>query len=93
MTKNNPFNSNNYDLGVSDAYGISKDAVSESFIHSSTTHTPSCYVCTTSYPQYKVMAKNDSDNTAQVQNGLYICRHCVSTGVLDPKRYGLREMQ
>lgn len=93
MANNDPFKSNNYDLGVGDVYGFDRDQATENILRSAYTHTPKCFSCTADYPQYKVIPKDDSYNTAELQKGLYICYHCTRTGVLDPKKYGLREMQ
>lgn len=93
MTANNsPFN-REYDLGVGEQYGVDRHAVSDSILHTALTHTPKCYVCSVTYPQYQVVPKEDKYITAQLQNGMYICFHCARQGVLDANKYGLRDLQ
>ena len=93
MANNNPFNSNNYDLGVGDVYGFDRDQATENIIRNTYTHYPKCFSCTADSPQYRILPKDNQYNTAELQKGLYVCYHCIQQGILDPKKYGLREMQ
>ena len=92
MANNNPFTDNQYDLGIGDEYGYDRDAATESILRTAYTNTIQCYVCTSPNPKYRIKAKHRRDNTAQIQNGQYICGHCLTTGTLDSKRYGLAEL-
>jgi len=92
MAKNNPFN-REYDLGIDKNIGLDRDGVNDSILDMAYTHSPACYVCTVSSPQYQVLAKDDKHNTAQIQNGLYICFHCTRQGILDAEKYALRDLQ
>ena len=54
------------------------------------THT--CYTCHNT-AEYQVLAKSPTDNTAEIQNGLYICGHCATHSSIDKTRYGLRPLR
>lgn len=90
MTANNPFNSNKYDLGVGDAYGFDMQTATENLLYQPANKLP-CYVCGNT-ADYQIIAKHAQFNTAQVQNGLFICKHDIQRSPVDPKQYGIREL-
>jgi len=77
---------------VSDSSDISKEGVDQMLLDSQIDTGYRCFVCNNT-AQYKVVAKEDIDNTSQVQNGLYICHHHLGMKVVDPSRYGIRELK
>jgi hypothetical protein len=91
MTKNDPFSSNKADLGTGDAYGYDMQGATENLLYQSANRQP-CYVCGNT-AQYQILAKKSEFNTAQVQNGLYICNHDLSLAPINPKNYGIRELK
>jgi hypothetical protein len=92
MASNNPFHSNNYDLGVGNAYGFDKDSATENLLRTAYTNTTKCYVCNYNTPQYQVLAKKDKHITAEIQNGLYLCGHCIQLQPVDPKIYSIKPL-
>lgn len=92
MASNNPFNSNNYDLGIGDAYGYDRDSATENILRSAHSNHPKCYVCNNP-AYYKYVAKHKKYETATIQNGLYVCKHCISLAPISPKHYGIKELQ
>lgn len=88
---NNPFNSNNYDLGVGDSYGYDRDSATEQLLYQPANRTP-CYVCGNT-AKYRILAKQPEYNTAQIQSGLFICEHDLRIAPIDPKIYGIRDLQ
>jgi bifunctional N-acetylglucosamine-1-phosphate-uridyltransferase/glucosamine-1-phosphate-acetyltransferase GlmU-like protein len=51
-----------------------------------------CFVCNNT-AQYQVLAKEAIDNTAQIQDGLYVCHHHLLMKAVNPNRYGIRELK
>lgn len=88
MSKHNPFNSNSYDLGVGDLYGFDIHGATENLLRTAYEHTAKCYVCGNT-PHLQVLAKKAKYNNAELQNGLYICNHCIQLKPLDTKKYGI----
>jgi hypothetical protein len=91
MSKVNPFNSNRSDLGVGDSYGYDRDAATEQLLYQPV-NKQACYVCGNN-AKYRILAKQPEYNTAQIQNGLYICEHDLRIAPIDPIIYGIRELQ
>jgi hypothetical protein len=91
MSANNPFNTSNYDLGVGDVYGYDKDSATENILRDTYSTSIACYVCGNK-PQYRLIAKQPEYNTAQVQNGVYVCKHCITSTPISPKQYGIKEL-
>ncbi len=89
MAKHNPFTNTQYDLGIDTAHGISLDTVSDNLLRTAYTNTPKCYACTAP-GTHRIIAKDSSNTTVELQNGLFICSHCISQNVLDHKLYGIR---
>lgn len=92
MANESVFNINQYDLGGDTSIGLDKAEIDNSLLYSANDIPTQCYVCTSPTPQYGIIAKNSKHNTAQIQNGLYICKHCLSQGILDASLYGVREL-
>ena len=93
MANKNPFTINQYDLGGDTEVGSDKETIDNSLLYSATDLPTQCYCCTAPNPKLQVVAKKPIHNTAQVQNGLYICKHCLGQGILDPELYGVRELE
>lgn len=91
MSKPNPFSSNKVDLGLNDGYGFDMQGATENLLYQPVNRQP-CYVCGNT-AQYQILAKTPEFNTAQVQNGLYICNHDLSLAPVNPKNYGIRELK
>lgn len=51
-----------------------------------------CYICH-SPAQYRVLPKSKQYDTAELQNGLYVCGHCINHASIDKERYGLRPLK
>ena len=92
MANKNPFSINQYSLGEDTELGSDKETIDNSLLYSAMEIPTQCYCCTSPTPMYQVIAKKPQHNTAQVQNGLYICNHCMQQGILDPGLYGVREL-
>jgi hypothetical protein len=92
MSNNNPFSTNQYDLGAHTDIGSDKAEIDNSLLYSAMDIPTQCYVCTSPSPKYQIVAKNPAYNTAQIQNGLYICNHCLGQNILDNSLYGVREI-
>ena len=90
MAKLNPFSISQYNLGSEVDIGVDSETVSNSLTDMGYSQAHTCYVCTAPAPAYRVLAKEPAHETAQIQNGLYICKHCLSQGILDPSIYGVR---
>jgi hypothetical protein len=88
---NNPFDSRKYDLGVGDAYGFDMQGATENLLYQPA-NSQSCYVCNNT-ADYRIIAKQPEYNTAQIQNGLYICKHDLQLAPINPKQYGIRELK
>ncbi len=91
MTANNPFTNQSYDLGVGDALGVSRDTATDDILRTAYTNINRCFVCSNT-ATHRVLAKKDKHTNAQIQNGLYICEHCLGLNVLDHKKYGIRAL-
>lgn len=79
-------------LGMTGYTQMDKSAVDNMLLHTPLHSLPSCYVCGNT-PQYRILPREDKHITAQLQKGLYICGHCLSTGVLDRNLYGIRKLK
>ncbi len=77
---------------VSDSYDTYKEGVDQMLLDSQISTGTNCYICGNT-AKYQVIAKDDSANTAEVQNGLYVCKHHLDMKVVDPSRYGIREIK
>lgn len=91
MANNNPFNSNEYDLGVGEAYGFDMQGATENLLYQPANRQP-CYVCGNT-ADYQIVAKKPEYTSAQIQNGLYVCKHDLPNTPTDPKYYGIRELK
>lgn len=91
MATDNPFNSKKYDLGVGDAYGVDMQSATENLLYQPANKLP-CYVCGNT-AQYQILAKAPEFNTAQIQNGLFICKHDLQHSPINSKQYGIRELK
>ena len=91
MANNNPFNSNEYDLGVGNQYGYDMQGATENLLYQPANQQP-CYVCGNT-AQYQILAKKPQYTTAQIQNGLYTCKHCLQIAPIDPQHYGIKELK
>ena len=92
MPSDNRFSNTEVDLGVGEVYGYDRHDATESILRDVYSTQPKCYVCSYNIPQYKVVAKKAKHNTAELQNGLYICGHCISLNPIDKDIYGLKEL-
>lgn len=93
MAKNSNFNIDTYDLGTSNDIGLDRQEVSNELLYSASEIPTQCYACTAPNPGYKVMAIKSMHETAELQNGLYICSHCLQQNILDRTIYGIREVK
>lgn len=92
MANKNPFSLGKYDLEANRGVGSSKEDIDNSLLYSAMDLPIQCYSCTAPNPKYQVVAKQTVHETAQIQNGLYLCNHCMSRGILDSNLYGLRTL-
>ena len=90
MTKNNAFNGLRYDLGTSSTTQVSKEDVDLSFANPYTVANP-CLLCGNT-SMFRIIPKNDRDNTAEIQDKGFVCEHCLSAGYLNKKMYGVRPL-
>ncbi len=77
---------------VSDSYDIPREGVDQMLLDSQISTGTNCYICGNTAP-YQVLPKEDIHNTAELQNGLYVCKHHLDMKVVDPNRYGIREIK
>lgn len=77
---------------VSDSYDIPKEGVDQMLLDSQIDTGYRCYICNNTAP-YQVLPKEDIYNTAELQNGLFVCKHHLDMKVVDPSRYGIRELK
>jgi hypothetical protein len=91
MSNTNPFTQTTYDLGVGDEYGYDLAGVNDIIIRTAYETGLKCCVCTNT-PAYRVVPKKAKHNTAEMQNGVYICQHCVSTKAIDTRLYALKSL-
>jgi hypothetical protein len=89
MSKLNPFSTNRYNLGVeSDNIGMPKEEVDRIW-------KPSTHLCTccNGVPDFRIMPKDDSYSTIELDKGVYICKACVARGGISPSLYALRPIK
>lgn len=91
-SNNQNFAINRYDLGTDTSIGLDKADIDNALVYSANEIPTQCYACTAPNPVYQVIAKDTRHNTAQIQNGLYICKHCLDSKVLDQSLYGVRSL-
>jgi len=77
---------------VSDSSDISKEGVDQMLLDSQIHTGYTCYICNNTAP-YQVLPKEEQYNTAELQNGLFVCKHHLDMKVVDPSRYGIRELK
>ena len=93
MSKNPNFNLGYSDLGTDTHIGLDKASVDNSLLYSANELPTQCYACTAPNPSYQVLAIKPIHETAQIQNGLYICTHCLGQNILDRTIYGIRDLR
>lgn len=93
MSKNNNFDVSTSDLGTSFDIGLDRAEVSNQLLYSANEIPTQCYACTAPNPAYQILPLKPAYDTAQLQNGLYVCNHCMRQGIVDKSRYGLRELK
>ena len=91
MASDNPFTNTRPDLGSDNLYGYSSQDVTDNLLHSQHSTGYTCYVCTNP-AHYKYVAKHKKYESATIQNGLYVCKHCISLAPISPKHYGIKEL-
>lgn len=91
MTNHNPFNTNEYDLGVGEVYGYDIHTATDNILRTAYSDSPRCYVCGNT-PHLQVLAKKSKYINAEIQNGLYVCNHCIKLKPIDSKMYGIKEL-
>jgi hypothetical protein len=82
-----------YDLGVGNYPGLDTHGATEELLRTAYSNPTTCYVCHHNTPQYRVIAKKDKYITAEIQNGLYVCGHCIQLQPLDKKMYGIKSIE
>jgi hypothetical protein len=94
MAKPNPFSTNGYDLGIGDTYGHNIDTVNDNILRTAYSQEHTCCICKYEHntPVVRVVAKYPQYNTAEVQNGLYLCNHCISLQAFTPAHYALQRL-
>lgn len=85
-------NNNQYDLGVGDEY-LSLSDVNDTLLRTAYTSTPKCCVCSAPTVTHRVLAKHPQYNTAEIDGGIYICKHCLTNQAIDPNMYGVRPIK
>lgn len=88
-----PFSTNINDLGGDTTFGLTQQQVDYDFRHSIYPTGITCFLCGGT-AKYKLIAKDDSVNTAQIQDRGFICAHCLNTNTnIDKRYYGIREIK
>lgn len=88
----NSFSSNKYDLGIGSTFGLDRNGVSETLLRTAYDNSTKCYVCKYGQPKYQVLAKKDKYITAEIQNGLYLCKHCISLHPVNSRQYIIKDL-
>lgn len=89
---NNPFSNRKQDLGIADLTGYDKVGIDSMLEQSAYTNDPKCCVCSSTNIEYQVVAKSSKFMTAELQNGVYICKHCLAQEPLDKNIYGVKPL-
>lgn len=89
---NHRFNNTQYDLGVADGTGDTKDQVDSILRRSAMPTTHICIICTNT-AKYKLVPKHSHLNSIEIQDRGYVCAYCLEQKYINPDQFGIRELK
>lgn len=93
MNIQKPFVTNTADLGGDSTFGLTKSQVDNSFLNSVYPTDIQCFLCGNT-ASYKLIAKEDQYNTAQIQDRGYVCGNCLNRNPnITREHYDIREIK
>lgn len=80
------------EIGLHGTYGTDVSTVDSMFRNSYQESTPICTACGAT-AVCRLVAKRSSDNTAEIERGVYFCNPCITKSTISREVYGIAKLQ